>query len=132
MAGPAIEVVADPLRVEPYIESAAVVLAPVRTGGGMRMKVLQALAAGKAVVTTPRGAEGFDCFGEEPPLRCADTAEGLAATTAELLGDDEARRDLGARARRFAERHYSPAAWAGRLEAAYREAIGTREDEADG
>jgi len=132
MAGPAIEVVADPARVEPYIESAAVVLAPVRTGGGMRMKVLQALAAGKAVVTTPRGAEGFDCFGEEPPLRCADTADGLAAATAELLGDDEARRDLGRRARRFAERHYSPPAWAARLEAAYREAFGTREDEADG
>lgn len=132
MAGQAIEVVADPPRVEPYIESAAVVLAPVRTGGGMRMKVLQALAAGKAVVTTPRGAEGFDCFGEEPPLRCAGTAEGLAAATAELLGDDEARRDLGRRARGFAERHYSPAAWAVRLEAAYREAIGTRGDEADG
>jgi len=132
MAGPAIEVVADPPRVEPYIESAAVVLAPVRTGGGMRMKVLQALAAGKAVVTTPRGAEGFDCFGEEPPLRCADTVESLAAATAELLGDDEARRDLGRRARGFAERHYSPAAWAVRLETAYREAIGMREDEAHG
>ena len=37
-------------------------LAPVRTGGGMRMKVLQAIAAGKAVVTTTRGAEGFTAF----------------------------------------------------------------------
>lgn len=128
MAGPAIEVVADPPRVEPYIESAAVVIAPVRTGGGMRMKVLQALAAGKAVVTTPRGAEGFDCFGEEPPLRRADTAEQLAAAAAELLADDEARRELGGHARGFAERHCSPAVWAVRLEAAYREAIGTRED----
>jgi glycosyltransferase involved in cell wall biosynthesis len=98
----------------------------------MRMTVLQALAAGKAVVTTPRGAEGFDCFGEEPPLRCASTAEDLAAATAELLGDDEARRNLGRRARGFAERHYSPAAWAVRLEAAYREAIATRGDEVHG
>lgn len=127
LAGPGIEVVADPLAIEPYLESAAVVLAPVRTGGGMRMKVLQALAAGKAVVTTPRGAEGFDCFGEEPPLVLAETAEQLATATAELLGDERARRDLGRRARDFAERHYSPAAWAERLESVYREASERRE-----
>jgi glycosyltransferase involved in cell wall biosynthesis len=127
MAGPGIEVVADPPRVEPYIESAAVVLAPVRTGGGMRMKVLQALAAGKAVVTTPRGAEGFDCFDERPPLRVADSAEELAAAAAELLGDEAARHDLGASARGFAERHFGPAAWAERLEAVYREAVAEKE-----
>lgn len=132
MAGPAIEVVADPPRVEPYIESAAVVIAPVRTGGGMRMKVLQAIAAGKAVITTPRGTEGFDRFGEEVPLRCADTAEGLAAAAAELLDDEGMRLDLGRRAREFAERHCSPAAWALRLEAAYREAIGARDEKAHG
>jgi glycosyltransferase involved in cell wall biosynthesis len=43
----------------PYLERAAVVLAPVRLGGGMRVKVLQAMAMGKAVVTTPLGAEGL-------------------------------------------------------------------------
>jgi glycosyltransferase involved in cell wall biosynthesis len=126
LAGPGIEVIADPPGIEPYLESAAVVIAPVRTGGGMRMKVLQALAAGRAVVTTGRGTEGFDCFEEEPPLLVAETAEELSAATAELLGDEQARHDLGRRARYFAERHYSPAAWAERLEAVYREASEAR------
>jgi glycosyltransferase involved in cell wall biosynthesis len=121
-----IEVIADPPAVEPYVESATVILAPVRTGGGMRMKVLQALAAGKAVVTTPRGTEGFDCFEEDPPLHVADTAEKIATAAAELLGDEEVRCGLGDRARAFAERHYSPAAWAERLERVYRETIDER------
>ena len=98
------------------------VLAPVRTGGGMRMKVLQAIAAGKAVVTTPRGAEGFDCFEEEPPLMVADEASAIAAATSALLEDESRRRELGARARAFAERHHSPRAWAERLTSVYEEA----------
>jgi glycosyltransferase involved in cell wall biosynthesis len=127
LAGPAIEVVADPPSVEPALEAAAVVIAPVRTGGGMRMKVLQALAAGKAVVTTPRGREGFDCFETPPPLVVADGAGELAAATADLLADTDRRRELGRRARALAERHYSPPAWAPRLEAVYEEALRERE-----
>lgn len=131
LAGPAIEVIADPPSVEPYLEAAAVVVAPVRTGGGMRMKVLQALAAGKAVVTTPRGSEGFDCFEDPPPLALATDAGELAAATAALLEDPDRRRELGRRAREFAERHHSPRAWAARLEAVYEEARRERtEDDA--
>ncbi len=70
----------------PTPEAAAVVVAPVRVGGGMRMKVLQALGAGKAVVTTSRGSEGFDCFAEPPPLALADDAGSFAAAIAALLG----------------------------------------------
>lgn len=126
LAGPRIELVADAPSVLPHLEEAAVVLAPVRTGGGMRMKVLQAIGAGKAVVTTTRGSEGFAGFEEDPPLAIADSDEAIAAATADLLGDDERRWRLGARAREFAERHYSPAAWAGRLTAIYEEARAER------
>jgi glycosyltransferase involved in cell wall biosynthesis len=122
LAGPGVEVTADAPSIEPHLDAAAVVAAPLRTGGGMRMKVLQALAAGKAVVTTPRGTEGFDCFGEPPPLAVADDAEGFAAAVAELLADPGRRHELGRRARAFAESHYAPAAWANRLEAVYEEA----------
>jgi polysaccharide biosynthesis protein PslH len=122
LAGPRVEVVADPPSVAPHLAAAAVVLAPVRSGGGMRMKVLEPLAKGKAVVTTALGAEGFTGFGEPPPFEVADTSKAIAAATARLLGDDNARRQLGARARDFAERHHSPAAWAGRLERVYEEA----------
>jgi glycosyltransferase involved in cell wall biosynthesis len=123
LAGGVVEVVADAPSVEPYTEAAAVVVAPVRVGGGMRMKVLQALAAGKATVTTSRGSEGFDCFAESPPLALADEAEGFADAIATLLDEPAQRLDLGARARSFAEAHYSPGAWAKRLEALYQEVI---------
>ncbi len=123
LAGPGVEVIADAPSVEPYLASAAVVVAPVRSGGGMRMKVLEALAKGKAVVTTPLGAEGFTGFGTEPPLAIASDATGIAAAAAELLADPERRRRLGEDARRFAEAHHSPAAWAKRLETVYGETI---------
>jgi len=122
LAGGPVEVRADVPAIEPLIEEASVIVAPVRTGGGMRMKVLQALAAGKAVLTTPRGAEGLDCFGE-PPLEIAVDAGAFAEATVALLESLGARAELGARGRVFAERHCSPPAWAARLESIYAEAI---------
>ncbi len=126
LAGEGVEVVADAPSVRPHLERAAVVMAPVRTGGGMRMKVLQAMATGKAVVTTGRGTEGYTGFGVEPPLMVADSGAELAAGTAGLLADDAGRRRLGADARRFAERFHSPAAWAERLTGVYEEAVAER------
>jgi glycosyltransferase involved in cell wall biosynthesis len=102
----------------PEVARAAVVVAPIRTGGGMRMKVLYALAGGKAVVTTTRGAEGLLLDGERP-LVIADDADEFAAQTAALLEDPAARRALGERALAFARERHSPAAYARRLEATY-------------
>ncbi len=122
--GPGVEVIADAPSVRPHLEAAALVIAPVRSGGGMRMKVLEAMAAGKAVVTTPLGAEGFDVLDPAPPLAIAEGADAIAAATAALLGDDGMRRDLGRGARDFARRRHTPGAWAARLEAVYEEAGG--------
>lgn len=126
LAGPDSEVVADAPDLRPHLEAACVVLAPVRIGGGMRMKVLHALASGKPVVTTTRGTEGYAMKERAAPLIVADDAEGIASATAELLADDDRRRALGARGRSFALEHHTPAAWAARLEAVYEEAISTR------
>lgn len=122
LAGPGVEVVADAPAMDEHLAAAAVILAPVRSGGGMRMKVLEAMALGKAVVTTPLGAEGFTSLDPRPPLEIAADGDGLAAAIAALLGQADRRHRLGAEARAFAERHHSPAAWAARLEAVYREA----------
>jgi glycosyltransferase involved in cell wall biosynthesis len=127
LAGPQVEVVADAPSVLPHLEEAAVVMAPVRTGGGMRMKVLQAMATGKAVVTTLRGTEGYTGFGEEPPLAVGESEAEIAAATATLLANDAERRQLGERARAFAERHHSPQAWAARQTAIFEEAIAARD-----
>lgn len=132
LAGPQVELVADAPSVLPHLVEAAVVMAPVRTGGGMRMKVLQAMAAGKAVVTTPRGTEGYTGFGEELPLAVGESSAEIAVATAALLGDDGARLRLGERAREFAERHHSPGAWAERQTAVYEEAIAAREGDSGG
>lgn len=108
-------------EIEPYLARAAVVVAPIRIGGGMRMKVLQAMALGKAVVTTPRGADGLEVVGQRPPLVIAEDAEGIARAVCDLLADPAGRQALGARARAFVAEHYSPQACVQRLEAIYAE-----------
>jgi glycosyltransferase involved in cell wall biosynthesis len=122
-AGPDVLIVGEVPTIAPRLEAAAVVVAPVRTGGGMRMKVLHALAAGKAVVTTTRGAEGLALDGVAPPLVVAEDADGFAAATATLLADVSRRRALGERAAAFAAQHYSAGAYAARLEAVYEELV---------
>jgi polysaccharide biosynthesis protein PslH len=106
-------------QIEPWLERAAVVVAPLRIGGGMRMKVLHAMAMGKAVVTTPRGAEGLEIDGHHPPLVVAADADALAAAVAALLADAAQRRRLGADARAFVLEHFSPDAHVRRLENVY-------------
>lgn len=108
------------------LRRAAVVMAPIRTGGGMRMKVLHAMALGKPVVTTPRGAEGLGADGCGTPLEIGEDAEALARAAARMLQDAEARRRLGARARSYVEAHHSPQAYAGRLERVVADALAAR------
>ncbi len=121
LAAPDVEVTGGVPAVEPYVERAAVVLAPVRSGGGMRVKVLSAMAMAKAVVTTPLGAEGLDWGAEPPPLAVAPDAEGVASAAAWLLASAAARRELGARARDFVAARHGWCAYAERLEATYAE-----------
>jgi glycosyltransferase involved in cell wall biosynthesis len=117
--------------IEPALARAAVIAAPVRVGGGQRMKVLQAMAMAKAIVTTPRGADGV-LFDGEPPLAIADGAEAIAERIVDLLAAPARRRALGARARATAEAHHDAAAYAARLESAYAAMLAERGVRADG
>jgi glycosyltransferase involved in cell wall biosynthesis len=96
-----IEVTGGVPEVASWLERAAVVVAPIRMGGGMRVKVVEALAAGKAVVSTARGVAGLGLA--EGDVRIADTAVAFADSVNELLGAPTQRQELGARARRWAE-----------------------------
>jgi polysaccharide biosynthesis protein PslH len=102
LAESAIAVHASVPDVTPFLERASVVVAPIRMGGSMRMKVLEALAAGKAVVATPRAAEGVETLAGEV-LLIAASDDDLVKMVSALLLDPERRRRLGENARRWAE-----------------------------
>lgn len=89
----------------PYIAEAAVYVAPLRMGGGTRLKLLEAMAMGKPVVATRLGAEGFPVtHGRE--LLLADTPADFAAAVVELLRTPKQRAALGSAARTFVEERY--------------------------
>jgi glycosyltransferase involved in cell wall biosynthesis len=84
--------------VRPFIEDAACYIVPLRTGGGTRLKILDAWAMGKAVVSTAAGCEGLQARdGENILIR--DTPQGFAEAVRQVLHDDDLRARLGAAAR---------------------------------
>jgi glycosyltransferase involved in cell wall biosynthesis len=107
--------------VEPFLQRAAVVIAPLRSGGGMRVKVLQAMAMAKAVITTAVGAEGLAVEGCQLPVVIANDAEEIADSTAKLLVAEDQRRTLGHCARAYVREHFSWSAYGRRLEEIYTE-----------
>jgi glycosyltransferase involved in cell wall biosynthesis len=102
------------------LDTATVVVAPLRQGGGVRVKVLEAMGAGKAVVGTTRALEGTGALAGDFALAADDDAS-FAAAVSRLIDDPSARRALGAAARAHVLDALSPA----RTAAAY-EALHTR------
>jgi glycosyltransferase involved in cell wall biosynthesis len=102
LAGDAVVVTGRVPDAGPHVEAAAVVAAPLRLGGGMRVKVLEALAAGKALVATPRAVAGLEL---QPGVHAAvaESDAELAGALAELLEDPARRADMGAAAREWAQ-----------------------------
>jgi glycosyltransferase involved in cell wall biosynthesis len=119
--GGAVSVTGRVSSVQPYLESAAVVVAPVRSGGGMRLKVLQAMALGRPVVTTSRGAAGVWNPPDAPTLCIADDAPGIAHHIAALLASPAKRSALGEKARAAILAHHRQDQFADRLLATYDE-----------
>jgi glycosyltransferase involved in cell wall biosynthesis len=109
MAAAEIEVRSPVADMGEMLADASVVLVPLLSGGGTRLKILEAFGAGRPVVSTTLGAEGIEA---EPGrhLLIADTAEGLADAVAGLLRDPARRRALAHEARRLAEERYGWAA----------------------
>jgi glycosyltransferase involved in cell wall biosynthesis len=88
--------------VGPVLERARVVAVPLRSGSGTRLKILEALAHGRPVVTTAKGAEGLDAE-DGVHLLVADDPRGFAAAVERVLADDDLAASLAARGRAFAE-----------------------------
>jgi polysaccharide biosynthesis protein PslH len=89
-----------------FYGSVDLVVAPIRFGGGIKLKVLEAMACGKAVVTTSVGAEGIAESGEGS-LIVADEPDVFAEAVLALLADQPRRRALGERARLLIEQRFS-------------------------
>lgn len=102
----------------PYFGGADVYVAPLRIGGGTRLKVLQAMAAGRALVATRLGVEGIEVVSGQHAL-LADTPQAFAQAVASLLRDPARGRALGAAARQFVLAHYDWQEIAFRLEPVY-------------
>lgn len=92
----------------PYYARASIVVVPMRLGGGTKLKTAEALAYGKAVVSTTAGAHGFD-LRPGTDLEVADTPQAFADACVKLLNDASLRRQLGASGReRTLERYAWP------------------------
>jgi len=95
--------------VRPYVAASPVYVVPMRIGGGTRIKIFEAMAMGKAVVSTTVGAEGLPVtHGKDIIL--ADTPEEFSAEVTRLLREDAARQTIGRAARKLVEENYSWAA----------------------
>ena len=92
--------------VRPYVRDAACYIVPLRVGGGTRLKILDAWAMGKAVVSTSVGCEGLAAEDGRNILVRDDPASFAQAVCA-VLGDDRLRLRLGLEGRRTVERLYS-------------------------
>jgi polysaccharide biosynthesis protein PslH len=87
--------------VAPYLDRAALVVVPLRLGGGMRVKVLEALAAGKAVVASPLAAEGLDVV-DGKHILLAESDQQFTDAIVQLLAEPERRTELATQARSWA------------------------------
>ncbi len=91
--------------IRPYVQAAACYIVPLRIGGGTRLKILDAWAMGKAVVSTSVGCEGLDARDGENILIRDDPAS-FAAAVRVVLEDSDLRFRIGANARATAEQQY--------------------------
>jgi glycosyltransferase involved in cell wall biosynthesis len=110
--------------VRPYLAGAAVYVVPMRIGGGVRLKLLEALALELPVVSTSMGAEGLSGLHAGTHCLLADDAPGFAEATLRLLDDAALGRRLGAGGRMLACQSYDWTVIVPQLEALYGEIVG--------
>src|SRR4029077_19745479 len=102
---PGVHVTGTVEDVRPYVERAAVYVVPLRIGGGSRLKILEALAMGGAVVSTSVGAEGLDVEHDHHIL-LADDPRVFAESVLRLLNDPRRCLALAVEGRRLVEQSY--------------------------
>jgi glycosyltransferase involved in cell wall biosynthesis len=109
----------------PYLHAATVYVAPHFTGAGTRTKLLEAMTAGLAIVTTSIGIEGIEASHDREVV-IADDLPSLTTTVLRLIGNPQARIRLGTAARRLMEERYDWSRCLAPLETLYAELLPER------
>lgn len=89
-----------------FMRQHSVLVVPLRAGSGIRVKIIEAMALGKAIVSTSIGAEGIECK-HGVNILLADTAEDFALCLCQCLRERGLVERLGKNARQLVEQHYS-------------------------
>jgi sugar transferase (PEP-CTERM/EpsH1 system associated) len=117
-----VQVVGTVPDVRPFLAQAAVVVVPLLVGGGTRIKIFEAMAMSRPVVSTPLGAEGLKVrAGDEIVL--AESPEEFAGAVSRLLASRDLRRKIGETARQTICRHFSAETVARQFEAACHDVV---------
>lgn len=103
---PGVDVIGAVADTRPHIADARVVVIPIRSGSGTRLKVLEGMAMGRPVVSTSLGCRGLDVEAGRD-LLVADDARAFSGAVLQVLESAELAAELGARARKAIERRYS-------------------------
>jgi glycosyltransferase involved in cell wall biosynthesis len=103
-----IELAADVADIRPHMEDVVALLVPMRLGGGIQTKILEAMAAGVPVISTSFGCRGIAARPDYEML-IAETPEDFRRQAERLLTSDRAAADLSAAARAWVQAHHAPA-----------------------
>jgi glycosyltransferase involved in cell wall biosynthesis len=105
MKGDSVDIIGRVADMRPYLRAADLFVAPLRAGGGTRLKLLEAFAVGLPTVATTKAATGIDLRpGDHAAI--ADDAEALSGEILRLLDDRDARQAMAASARQLIEDRY--------------------------
>jgi polysaccharide biosynthesis protein PslH len=122
LAGPRFEFTGFVPDLRPHLAEAAAVVVPLRLGGGTRLKIVEAMAMGKAIVSTSLGAEGIEASPGRD-LLIEDQPEIFADAVGRLLANPGFAARIGQAARKLAVQRYSWAGAAHALEDFYRQLL---------
>ena len=123
LAGPRIEFTGFVPDLRPHLAEAAAIVVPLRIGGGTRLKIVEAMAMGKAIVSTSLGAEGIEAVAGQDIL-IEDHPDDFARAVLRLLAEPLMAARIGESARRLAVERY---AWSGAAQALERFFMETRQ-----
>ena len=122
LAGPRVELTGFVSDLRPHVAAAAAIVVPLRLGGGTRLKIVEAMAMGKAIVSTTLGAEGIEAVAGRDIL-LEDEPGAFAEAVNRLLVEPDLAARIGRSARQLAMERYGWSEAARTLEGFYRQVM---------